>query len=74
MPASDQGIVFAPNEEIISILETVFDHYDISYHSPGRGRHTASAKPMEEFKTNKDPKTRKTLIILNLGSESAAGV
>jgi hypothetical protein len=29
---------------------------------------------MEEFKTNKDPKTRKTLIILNLGSESAAGV
>jgi hypothetical protein len=74
MPASDQGIIFAPNEEIVSILETVFDRYDISYHSPGRGRHTASAKLMEEFKTNKDPKTRKKLIIFNLGSESAAGV
>ena len=74
MPASDQGIIFAPNEEIVSILETVFDHYDVSYHSPGRGRLTASAKLMEEFKTNKDPKTRKKLIILNLGSESAAGV
>ncbi|CAI9629660.1 unnamed protein product [Alternaria burnsii] len=74
MPASDQGIIFAPNEEIVSILETVFDHCDVSYHSPGRGRLTASAKLMEEFKTNKDPKTRKKLIILNLGSESAAGV
>ncbi|RYN75563.1 hypothetical protein AA0117_g6173 [Alternaria alternata] len=74
MPASDQGIIFAPNEEIVNILETVFDHYNVSYHSPGRGRLTASAKLMEEFKTNKDPKTRKKLIILNLGSESAAGV
>ncbi|KAG9186178.1 hypothetical protein G6011_02734 [Alternaria panax] len=74
MPTSDQGIVFAPNEEIINILETVFDHHDISYHSPGRSRHNASAKLMEDFKTNTDPKRRKKLIVLNLGSESAAGV
>ncbi|KAL1794299.1 hypothetical protein ACET3X_007720 [Alternaria dauci] len=74
IPASDQGIIFAANEEIIAILETVFDHHDISYHSPSRSRHAASAKLIEDFKTNKNPKTRKKLIILNLGSESAAGV
>ncbi|KAI4644439.1 hypothetical protein J4E93_006342 [Alternaria ventricosa] len=75
IPEDDQGIVFAPNEEIIGILETVLDHYEISYHSPGRNRHKASAaKLMEDFKTNTDVKKRKKLIILNLGSESAAGV
>jgi hypothetical protein len=75
IPDDDQGIVFAPNEEIIGILEEVFDHHEISYHSPGRNRHRASAaKLMEDFKTNTDPERRKKLIILNLGSESAAGV
>jgi len=75
LPQSDQCIVFAPNEEIISILETVFDHCNVSYHSLGGSRHKASAaKLMEDFKTNTNPKKRKKLIILNLGSESAAGV
>lgn len=74
-PDEDQGIVFAPNEEIISILENVFDRYEIAYHSPGRSGHKASAaKLMEDFKTNINVKKRKKLIILNLGSESAAGV
>ena len=75
LPQSDQCIVFAPNEEIISILETVFDHCNVSYHSLGGSRHKASAtKLMEDFKTNTNSKKRKKLIILNLGSESAAGV
>ncbi|KAI4612008.1 hypothetical protein J4E80_007460 [Alternaria sp. BMP 0032] len=75
LPQSGQCIVFAPNEEIISILETVFDHCNVSYHSLGGSRHKASAaKLMEDFKTNTNPKKRKKLIILNLGSESAAGV
>jgi hypothetical protein len=74
IPKSDQGIVFAPNEEIIGILETMFDYYDISYHSPALSRRNMAAKHMEDFKTNTDPKTRKKLMILNLGSESAAGV
>ncbi|KAF1836344.1 hypothetical protein BDW02DRAFT_616202 [Decorospora gaudefroyi] len=76
LPADDQGIVFAPNEETISILEYVFNHYEISYLSLNRNtsRRAASAKVMEDFKTNQDPKTKKKLLLLNLGSESAAGV
>jgi hypothetical protein len=73
MPASDQGIVFAPNEEIIDILETVFDLYEISYHSPRQGQSNAT-KIMENFRDDKDPMTRKKLIILNFGSELAAGM
>jgi hypothetical protein len=73
LPSDDQGIIFAPNEEIIGILETILDHYGVSYHSPSRNKRT-SAKIMEDFKTNNSPKTMKKLLILNLGSESAAGV
>jgi hypothetical protein len=70
----DQGVVFAPNQEVISILEEVFKHNNISYSALSQSRRSASAKVIEEFKTNKNPKTRKKLLILNLGSESAAGV
>ncbi|KAJ4375110.1 hypothetical protein N0V83_002194 [Neocucurbitaria cava] len=74
IPEDDQGLVFAPNEETISILEGVFDHYDISYHSPSLCRPAAASEIMEDFKTNKDPDDRRKVLILNLGSESAAGV
>ncbi|KAF1942479.1 hypothetical protein EJ02DRAFT_511619 [Clathrospora elynae] len=75
LPAHDQGIVFAPNQETIDILETVFDHHVISYHSPcRRGKRTVSADIIEDFKANKDLKQRKKVLILDLGSESAAGI
>lgn len=74
MPEDDQGLVFAPNEETISIVEGVFDHYDISYHSPSLCRPAAASEIMEDFKANKDPDERRKVLILNLGSESAAGV
>ncbi|USP75190.1 uncharacterized protein yc1106_02464 [Curvularia clavata] len=78
MPKTDQGIVFAPNEEVISILEDVFKHHNISYISPSHSRRAALAKLIEEFKSNNAKtnisRTKKKLLILNLGSESAAGV
>jgi superfamily II DNA or RNA helicase len=74
LPAEDQAIVFAPNEETIETLEAVFGHNNITYHSPSRSTRAGPAKIMEEFKKNNDPKKRKRLIILSLGSESAAGV
>ncbi|KAF1848463.1 uncharacterized protein K460DRAFT_308788 [Cucurbitaria berberidis CBS 394.84] len=72
IPKEDQGLVFAPNEETIGILENVFKSYNISYHSPSYGR--SAAEMMEDFKTNEDPHERKKVLILDLGSESAAGV
>ncbi|KAF1934810.1 hypothetical protein EJ02DRAFT_362876, partial [Clathrospora elynae] len=73
-PDDDQGIVFAPNEETIGILEMVFDHHNVSYHSTSNCRPAAAAKIMEDFKTNQVPNERKQVLLLNLGSESAAGV
>ena len=73
MPKADQGIVFAPNEEVINILEKIFKQYKISYISPSHSRRAALAKLVEEFKSNNST-TKKKLLILNLGSESAAGV
>ena len=74
LPNDDQGLVFAPNEEIISLLEDVFKHHKISYHSPSSCKRAASAAMMEDFKTNQVPGMRKKVLILDLGSESAAGV
>ncbi|KAL6167555.1 hypothetical protein ACJQWK_06975 [Exserohilum turcicum] len=70
MPKSDQAIVFAPNEEIISILEQVFKHANIPYLLPSRNKR--SAQVIEEFKSN-NTKMKKKLLVLNLGSEFAAG-
>ncbi|KAH9861526.1 hypothetical protein J1614_011275 [Plenodomus biglobosus] len=70
LPDDDQGIVFAPDEDIVDILGEVFDHFEIAYHSPTHCKAAQSAKIIEDFKNNN---TRK-ILILNLGSESAAGV
>ena len=72
MSVADQGILFAPNEETITIIEDVLDRHKISYYST-RNRRTAP-KAIESFKANKKPGSQKKLLILNLGSESAAGV
>jgi site-specific DNA-cytosine methylase/SNF2 family DNA or RNA helicase len=72
-PKGDQGVVFAPNDETVEILEGVLDCHDIPYHSL-RGYKTAtSAKIIEEFKTEDDPDQQSKVLILNMGSESAAG-
>ncbi|KAH7390665.1 hypothetical protein BKA66DRAFT_580830 [Pyrenochaeta sp. MPI-SDFR-AT-0127] len=74
LPKHEQAIIFAPNEDIISILEVVFDRSAISYHSPSLCRSVVAAEMIEDFKSNKDDKKRKKVLILNLGGESAAGV
>ncbi|KAH8727919.1 hypothetical protein GQ44DRAFT_610840 [Phaeosphaeriaceae sp. PMI808] len=72
--AGEQGLVFAPNDETIEILENVFDYYEIPYHSLRGYRASMCAKIIEEFKTENDPDEQSKILILNLGSESAAGV
>jgi hypothetical protein len=73
-PKGDQGLVFAPNDETVAILENVFDQSQITYHSPRGCKSATTAKVIEDFKTDKDPETQSKILILNLGSESAAGV
>lgn len=72
LPADDQGIVFVPNEGSIAVLEWVFEHCGITYHSLS-GNAKYSAKTIEDFKTNTTKKSKKVLI-LSLESEYAAGV
>lgn len=72
-PDSDQGLVFAPNDEVLDILETVLDYHDISYHSLRRSRAPQAAKVIEQFKRATGLK-KKTVLLLNLESETAAGV
>ncbi|CAA9957087.1 DNA repair protein rad8 [Pyrenophora teres f. maculata] len=71
MPPTDQGILFAPNNESMRVLERVLDHHEIRYSS---ARETGAAQVIEEFKTNKEPATMKKLLILDVGDESAAGI
>jgi hypothetical protein len=70
-PKDDQCIVFVPNFETISTVEAVLQHFSISYYALSNKRTAASL--VEEFKTCRDAETRKKVLLLNLGSESAAG-
>lgn len=70
-PRGDQCLVFVPNDEAVGSVEEVFNSQYISYHSVGKGR--SAAKLIEDFRTNKDPTSRKKVLILDLASESAAG-
>lgn len=77
IPKDDQGLIFAPNDASISVLEEVLDHSTISYHSLGGSKSrmsSASSKIIEDFKNNKKAGLQKKVLLLNLGSESAAGV
>jgi site-specific DNA-cytosine methylase len=70
-PKDDQCIVFVPNFETISTVEAVLQHFSISYYALSNKRTAASL--VEEFKTCRDAEMRKKVLLLNLGSESAAG-
>jgi hypothetical protein len=72
-PTREQGVVFAPNDETVEILEQVLEHQNIDYHSLRGCQATKSAKIIESFKTDNDPATMRKVLLLNMGSESAAG-
>ncbi|KAF2853893.1 hypothetical protein T440DRAFT_515377 [Plenodomus tracheiphilus IPT5] len=74
LPDDDQGIVFLPDKDMVDIIEEVFEHFGISYYSLTHCKAAESARFMEDFKHNQDPEERRTMLILNLGSETAAGV
>jgi hypothetical protein len=73
-PEDDQGLVFAPNDSIVEVLEDIFDHHGIIYHSLRGRRASEKAKIIESFKNEKDPGKQRKVLILDLGSESAAGM
>ena len=72
-PKGDQGVVFAPNDETVEILEDVLDYREIPYHSLRGCKAATSAKVIEDFKADDDPDQQSKVLILNMGSESAAG-
>ncbi|CBY02282.1 hypothetical protein LEMA_P010690.1 [Plenodomus lingam JN3] len=74
LPDDDQGIVFVPDKDLVNVVGQVLDHFEIPYYSPTRCRAAQSAKIIEDFKNNENPDERRKLVILNLGSESAAGI
>jgi hypothetical protein len=76
LPSDDQGLVFAPNDETIAILGEVFDFHNISYYTPSGCNSRQAAKIIEEFKASRDedPEDRPKVLLLNLTSETAAGV
>ncbi|KAJ8114408.1 hypothetical protein OPT61_g3697 [Boeremia exigua] len=75
-PEDDQGLVFAPNDEVVAILREALDHYDISYSTPCGYNSRQATKTIEEFKSSAedDPEVRPKVLLLNLGSETAAGI
>jgi hypothetical protein len=72
-PKGDQGVVFAPNDETVEILEEVLECQDIAYHSLRGCKATTSAKIIEDSKTDDDTDHQSKVLLLNMGSESAAG-
>jgi hypothetical protein len=75
LPGNDQGLVFAPNDETIVMLGEVLDHHDIAYYAPN-GNSRQAARIIEEFKASvhQDSEDRPKVLLLNLTSETAAGV
>ena len=74
LPDDDQGIVFVQNEDFVGIIGDIFNSFGITYHLITQNKVAQSARNIEDFKTNRDAGKRKKMLILNLGSESAAGV
>lgn len=72
-PKGDQGVVFAPNAETVEIVEEVLASHDIPFHSLRGARASASAKIIEDFKNDDDPDDQSKVLVLDMGSESAAG-
>lgn len=72
-PKGDHGVVFAPNDETVEIIEEVLESHDIPFNSLRGCKASASAKIIEAFKTDDEPDDQSKVLILNMGSESAAG-
>ncbi|KAF1931765.1 uncharacterized protein M421DRAFT_90003 [Didymella exigua CBS 183.55] len=76
IPADDQGLVFTPNDETVAMLGEVLDHHGILFYTPSGCKPPQAAKIIEEFKASveEDPENRPKVLLLNLTSETAAGV
>ncbi|KAF1350289.1 hypothetical protein EJ07DRAFT_169239 [Lizonia empirigonia] len=76
IPSNDQCLIFAPNDETVAMLGEVMDHHSIPYYTPCGCNSRLAAKIIEEFKASKDedPADRPKVLLLNLTSETAAGV
>lgn len=76
LPSDDQGLVFAPNDETVAMLGEALDHYSIPYLTPSGYNSRQAAKIIEEFKNSarEDEEDRPKVLLLNLASETAAGV
>jgi len=72
VPEDDQGVVFVPGGEVMSIFQDIFSQDNIPYHALDSSNR-AAARKLEDFQTNRDPIEMKKVLILNLMSESAAG-
>ncbi|KAF2007825.1 hypothetical protein P154DRAFT_418581 [Amniculicola lignicola CBS 123094] len=74
IPKNEQAIVFAPNQDTVKVLQGIFCLYKISHHFIDASGGDDDGGKVEDFQKNRDPKTMKKLIILNLEDESAAGL
>ena len=73
IPENDQAILFMPNEEAVNVMEEVLKAQGIKHDAVSRKQRQHVAKKMEKFQTDKDPKTMRKVLVLNLMSELAAG-
>lgn len=76
LPGDDQSLVFAPNDETIAMLGEVLDYHSILYYTPSGCNSRQAARIIEDFKAsgNENPEDRPKVLLLNLTSETAAGV
>ncbi|KAL5120891.1 hypothetical protein ACEQ8H_001078 [Pleosporales sp. CAS-2024a] len=72
-PRGDQGVIFAPNDETVELVEQVLDCHSVSYYSLRGCRGVMSAKMIEKFQASRDADDAAQVLVLNMGSESAAG-
>lgn len=75
-PGNDQGLVFSPNDEMVAILGEALDRYNIPFYTPSGCNARQAARIIEEFKdsANEEAEDRPKVLLLNLASETAAGV
>ncbi|CAJ2509459.1 Uu.00g144850.m01.CDS01 [Anthostomella pinea] len=69
----EQGVIFAPNDETVGVLKTVLDRNGVPCHSLLGSKSADTAKTIEAFKGNSVREDRRKVLLLNMGSESAAG-
>ncbi|KAF2759990.1 hypothetical protein EJ05DRAFT_475012 [Pseudovirgaria hyperparasitica] len=72
IPKDDQALIFAPGSESVKNIRKVLREHNVSCFAIVSSEERA-VEDLEEFKADRDPSTKRKVLVLNVGDETAAG-